>query len=159
MIFAYVAGGNYIDAMNRRILRLLRSDGKMSFRDVAQRLKRSSSTVRDRIGRMENEGIIIGYIALVNAQQMGMDAEALLFANLDENTSLKDLYTLKEVEGVMEVLFITGDKNIMIRLQTPDNRSMEELITDSIAPLGLKDLNLRIIMESVMRFLEISLPD
>jgi len=148
-----------MDEMNRRILRLLRTDGKMSFREVAHRLKRSPSTVRDRIGRMESEGIILGYVALVNAEQMGMHAEAVVFANMDDDVRLNDLRKLKEVDGVLEVLFVTGDKNIMIRMQAPENRTLEEIIAERIVPLGLRDIDLRVVMESVMRFPEVVLPD
>jgi len=148
-----------IDEMNRRILRLLRTDGKMSYRDVAQKLKRSPSTVRDRIGRMETEGIILGYVALVNAEQMGMNAEAIIFANMEDRVQLEDLHDLRNVEGVLEVLFVTGDKNIMVRMQAPDNREMEDIISDQLIPRGLKDIDLRVIMESVMRFPEVSLPN
>ncbi len=148
-----------MDEMNRRILKLLRTDGKMSFREVAHRLKRSPSTVRDRIGRMESEGIILGYVALVNAEQMGMHAEAVVFANMDDDVRLNDLRKLKEVDGVLEVLFVTGDKNIMIRMQAPENRTLEEIIAERIVPLGLRDIDLRVVMESVMRFPEVVLPD
>ena len=148
-----------MDEMNRRILKLLRTDGKMSFREVAHRLKRSPSTVRDRIGRMESEGIILGYVALVNAEQMGMHAEAVVFANMDDDVRLNDLRKLKEIDGVLEVLFVTGDKNIMIRMQAPENRTLEEIIAERIVPLGLRDIDLRVVMESVMRFPEVVLPD
>jgi len=148
-----------MDEMNRRIIKLLRTDGKMSFREVAHRLKRSPSTVRDRIGRMESEGIILGYVALVNAEQMGMHAEAVVFANMDDDVRFNDLRKLKEVDGVLEVLFVTGDKNIMIRMQAPENRTLEEIIAERIVPLGLRDIDLRVVMESVMRFPEVDLPD
>jgi len=148
-----------MDEMNRRIIRLLRTDGKMSFREVAHRLKRSSSTVRDRIGRMESEGIILGYVTLVNAEQMGMHAEAVVFANMDDDVRFNDLRKLKEVDGVLEVLFVTGDKNIMIRMQAPENRTLEEIIAERVVPLGLRDIDLRVVMESVMRFPEVVLPD
>ena len=148
----------FIDDMNRRILRLLRTNGKMSYREVAQRLKRSSSTVRDRISRMEADGIILGYVALVNAEQMGMHAEAIVMANMDDRVRMSDLYALRDVEGVLEVLFVTGEKNIMIRMQASDNRTLEEIIDESIVPLGLKDIDLKVVMESVMRFPDVVLP-
>jgi len=143
--------------MNRRILKLLRMDGKMSYREVAQRLRRSPSTVRDRISRMEADEIILGYVALVNSEQMGMHAEAILLANLEENVQARDLRKLKEVNGVLEVLVVTGEKNIMIRIQAPDNRTLEETVIERIAPMGLRDIDLKVILESVMRFPEVSL--
>jgi Lrp/AsnC family leucine-responsive transcriptional regulator len=148
-----------MDEMNRRILRLLRADGKMSYREVAQKLKRSPSTVRDRIGRMETDGVILGYVALVNAEQMGIHTEAILLANMEDRVSFKDLMELKKVSGILEVLFISGDKNVMIRIQAPDNRTLDETITKKVVPIGLKDIDLKVVLESVMRFPEVSLAD
>ena len=71
-----------VDDMNRKILKLLTTDGKMSYNEVAQRLRRSPSTIRDRIRRLEGEKVILGYVAVVNAERMGMSVEGVLFANL-----------------------------------------------------------------------------
>ncbi|MFP4169782.1 MAG: Lrp/AsnC family transcriptional regulator [Methanomassiliicoccales archaeon] len=143
--------------MNRRILRLLGTDGKMSYREVAQRLNRSPSTVRDRIGRMEEDGIILGYVALVNAEQMGMRAEGIVLADIAEGFTVGDLRELKEIEGVTEVLFVSGEKNVMVRVQAEDNRQLEEVVSGKIASSGLTDIELIVALDSVMRFPEVSL--
>jgi len=146
-----------VDEMNKRILRLLRTDGKMSYREVASFLKRSPSTVRDRITRMEESGIILGYVTLVDPKAVGMDAEALLLANLKEGVSVGDIGKLKEVEGVQEILYVSGERSIMIRIQAPDNRALEEKVSHDIVPIGLQNVDLRMVLESVMRFPDVSL--
>lgn len=142
----------YIDDMNRKILRLLMTDGKMTYNEVAQRMRRSPSTIRDRIRRLEDEGVILGYVAIVSAERMGMKVEGILLANLAVGMSADKLKSLVKVAGVLEVLQVTGRRRIMVRLNAPDNRSLEETIEREIAPLGLQDLELRIVLESVMRF-------
>jgi len=146
-----------VDEMNKRILRLLRTNGKMSYREVASTLRRSPSTVRDRITRMEEGNIILGYITLVDPKRVGMNAEALLFASMKEGAIASDMTKLRRVEGVLEVLYVSGERNIMIRIQAPDNRALEERISREINPLGLQNVDLRVIIESVMRFPETSL--
>lgn len=148
-----------MDEMNRKILRLLRTDGKMSYRKVAQKLKRSPSTVRDRIGYMEANKIILGYVTLVNAEQMGFHTEAIILANMEDHVRFKDLMELKKVNGILEVLFITGEKNVMIRIQSPDNRTLDETIAEKLVPVGLKDIDLKVVLESVMRFPEVNFTD
>jgi DNA-binding Lrp family transcriptional regulator len=141
-----------VDEMNRKILKLLMTDGKMTYNGVAQRLRRSPSTVRDRIRRLEDDQIILGYVAVINAEQLGMKAEGILFANLDEDVTADKLKSLSNVPGVMEVLQVSGRRRVMIRLHAPDNRNLEELIQKEIVPLGLVDLELRIVLDSLMRF-------
>lgn len=141
-----------VDEMNRKILKLLTTDGKMSYNEVAQRLRRSPSTIRDRIRRLESEKVILGYVAVVNAERMGMSVEGVLFANLDEGVNPVRLRALAKVPGVLEVLQVSGRRRVMVRLHAMDNRSLEETIEREILPLGLKDVELRIVLESVMRF-------
>ncbi len=141
-----------VDEMNRRILKLLMQDGKMTYNDVAQRLRRSPSTVRDRIRRLEDDKIILGYVAVINAEQLGMKAEGLMFANLEDDVTAEKLKSLSNIPGVMEVLQVSGRRRVMIRLHALDNRSLEEVIQKDIVPLGLVDLELRIVLDSLMRF-------
>ena len=124
----------------------------MTYNDVAQRLRRSPSTIRDRIRRLESEKYILGYVALVSAEQMGMRVEGVLFANLAEGVSSDRLKALAKVPGVTEVLQVTGRRRIIVRIIASDNRALEETIEHKIVPLGLKDLELRIVLDSVMRF-------
>jgi Lrp/AsnC family leucine-responsive transcriptional regulator len=141
-----------MDDMNRKILKLLMTDGKMTYNDVALRLHRSPSTIRDRIRRLEDEKFILGYVTIVSSEHMGMRAEGVLFANLAEGATCERLKKLATVPGVQEVLQVTGRRRIMVRMVSSDNHSLEETIEREVVPLGLKDLELHIVMDSVMRF-------
>ena len=88
-----------VDEMNRKILKLLMADGKMTYNDVAQRLRRSPSTVRDRIRRLEDDQIILGYVAVINGEQLGMKAEGIMFANLVDGVTADKLKALASVPG------------------------------------------------------------
>ena len=141
-----------VDEMNLKILRLLMTDGRMSHIDVALRLHRSPSTIRDRIRRLEDEKIILGYAAIVNSEQIGMGVEGILFANLMDGVTSEKLKALAKVQGVQEVLQVTGGRRIMVRMVSGDNHALERTIEREVVPLGLKDLELHIVMESLMRF-------
>lgn len=141
-----------VDEMNRRILRLLATNGKMTYNDIASRLRRSPSTVRDRIRRLEEEKVILGYVAVVNTEQTGMKSDAIVFANPTENATSETLKKLRNIPGVMEVLSVSGDRMLLIRIHAPDNRSLDDIIANKIIPLGLKDVEVQIVLESVMRF-------
>ncbi|MBM4237669.1 MAG: Lrp/AsnC family transcriptional regulator [Euryarchaeota archaeon] len=81
-----------------------------------------------------------------------MKADAIIFANPGKGMTMEDLKKLREVPGVMEVLNVSGGRSIMIRIYAPDNRALEDTIARKIAPLGLTDLEVQIVLESVMRF-------
>lgn len=140
-----------VDAMNRRILQLLVNDGRMTHNEIAAKLKRSPSTVRDRIKRMEDDGIILGYFAVVNNERMGLKVDAILFANLRPGVQSDELRKLKGVEEVKEVLQVTGPRRIMVRLQARDYASLEQAISSKVLPLGLEDVELRMVTSSANR--------
>ncbi|MCX6651385.1 MAG: Lrp/AsnC family transcriptional regulator [Methanomassiliicoccales archaeon] len=140
-----------VDAMNRRILNLLVNDGRMTHNDIAAKLKRSPSTVRDRIVRMENDGIILGYFAVVNNERMGIRVDAILLANLKPGVPSEELRKLRGVEEVKEVLQISGPRRIMVRLQAKDSSDLEHALSNKILPVGLEDIELRMVMSSANR--------
>jgi Lrp/AsnC family transcriptional regulator, leucine-responsive regulatory protein len=140
-----------IDQMNRKIIGLLLADGRMTYNDVSVKLRRSSSTVRDRIRRLEDDKVILGYYAIVNAERMGMNADAIVLGNLSHETSPSDLKKLSNIEGVREVLQISGQKRILVRISAMDNHSLEDIVTRELIPMGLRDIELRVVLDSVSR--------
>jgi len=140
-----------VDQMNRKIISLLLADGRMTYNEVSVKLRRSSSTVRDRIRRLEDDKVILGYYAIVNAERMGMNADAIVLGNLMHETNPSDLKKLTKIEGVREVLQISGEKRILIRISAPDNHSLEDIVTRELIPMGLKDIELKVVLDSVSR--------
>ncbi|QLH74638.1 MAG: Lrp/AsnC family transcriptional regulator [Methanomassiliicoccales archaeon] len=138
-----------VDPMNKRILRLLAADGKMTYNDIAKKLRRSPSTVRDRIRRLEDDKVILGYFAVVNNERMGIKADAIVLAKLKEGKGVEDLRKMKQVTGVKELLQVSGPRRVLIRVNAVDNRALEETVFQHLVPMGLCDVELRIVLESV----------
>ena len=62
-----------LDKTDKRILRLLNKDARMSFRRISRELKISLTTVTTRVKKLEKEGIIKGYIPLIDPEKLGLD--------------------------------------------------------------------------------------
>jgi DNA-binding Lrp family transcriptional regulator len=138
-----------VDQMNRRIIKMLVADGKMTYNDIAQKMRRSPSTVRDRIRRLEDDKVILGYYAIVNNEQMGIRSDAMVLAKLQPGKGAEDLRKMKEVDGVKEVLQVSGDRRVLIRIQATDNRTLEETVHQRLVPMGLRDVEIRVVLDSV----------
>lgn len=140
-----------VDAMNKRIIRLLMADGRMTYNDIAVKMRRSPSTVRDRIRRLEDDKVILGYYAIINAERMGLRAEAVLRGNLAEGKGVEDLRRISKVQGVKEVCQVSGERRVWLRILAEDNRTLENLVHEKIIPLGLVDVELQVVLESALR--------
>jgi hypothetical protein len=65
--------------------------------------------------------------------------------------SAADLKKLTKIEGVHEVLQISGPKRILIRISAPDNHTLEDIVTRELIPMGMKDVELKVVLDSVSR--------
>ena len=104
-----------LDEMDRRILNVLQRDARLSFRNVARRLKVSDATIRSRVARMEQNNVIKGFTTLVNPEQAGMEVVALIQLEVDTQMLTKvatDLQAVEEVKLIME----TGDRSNIVLL-------------------------------------------
>jgi DNA-binding Lrp family transcriptional regulator len=81
-----------------------------------------------------------------------MKSDAILLANPADGIGREQLKKLKEVPGVMEVLSVSGNRLLLIRVHAQDNRALEDMIANKLIPIGLKDVEVQIVLESVMRF-------
>ncbi len=134
--------------MNRRILTILQRDGRATFQQIAAELKRSESTVRDRIQRMERAGIILGYTAIVDKRALGFAAEGMVLCNVGNERLLKVIEKLRGMENVLHVFALTGERRLAIRIMAQDNRQLEDIVRRDILPLGVTDVSLNIVTAS-----------
>ncbi len=104
------------DDVDRAILYALQEDARnMSSGDIAERTGTSDSTVRKRIQRLEEDGVIKGYSAEIDYQRSGYPLRMLLFctAAIPERGDL--IPEILAIDGVVSVQeLVTGDQNLLV---------------------------------------------
>ncbi len=73
-----------LDAIDRRILSILQENGRLSNQDIAERVNLSPSPCLRRIRRLEEMGVITGYVALLDPQKLGLDLLAYVSVRLEK---------------------------------------------------------------------------
>jgi Lrp/AsnC family leucine-responsive transcriptional regulator len=73
-----------LDRFDREILNVLGEDGRISVADLARRIGLSKSPTQTRLKRLENEGIITGYRALIDPIRLGLDHVAFVEVKLED---------------------------------------------------------------------------
>jgi Lrp/AsnC family transcriptional regulator for asnA, asnC and gidA len=121
-----------LDEMDRRILNVLQRDGRLSFRNVARRLKVSDATIRSRVTRLEQSNVIKCFTTLVDPEQAGMEVVALIQLEVETQALTKvntDLRAVEEVKLVME----TGDRsNIVLLTAFPTRDALNEFLDEHV---------------------------
>lgn len=118
-----------IEATDRQILELLAADGRMSFTDLGKATGLSTSAVHQRVKRLEQRGLILGYGATVNYAEIGLPLTAYIAIRPLEPSQPDDapekLTVLKEVEGCWSV---AGDESYMIKVRSTSPSDLEDLL-------------------------------
>jgi DNA-binding Lrp family transcriptional regulator len=143
-----------IDNINKQIIFLLQKDARITYKEIAAELKRSETTIRDRIKAMERVGIIQGYTALIDKTALGLNFFAMIFANPVSSSDL-DLITdkVKKVKNVLRVYQISGNKRLAIFMVAPSYKELKEIIRSQLLPLGLKDEEIVSVLEADREFI------
>lgn len=105
-----------MDDIDRKILKLLQANARMSLKTIAEKTFLSSPAVSARIERLEKEGIIAGYHALVDPMKLGY--HILAFINLDVVPEDKPkFYTYaNDVPNVLECNCVTGEYSMLMKV-------------------------------------------
>ena len=131
---------NYqIDAIDRRIIKLLQQDGKMKIKEVAHHLKMSNTPIFDRIKRLERTGFIKGYTAIVDQKKLGFQLVAFCSVNLERHhTDIIQQFEkeVKELEEVEECYHIAGMFDYLLKINVKDMADYQHFIAKKLANLA-----------------------
>lgn len=124
-----------LDATDTAILAVVQQDGRITMADLASRVSMSASAVTERVRRLENRGVIVGYAAVVEPAAVGHPI--LAFVRLRyPSTRYQPLYDLIDgMNQVLEVHHVTGEDCFFIKVAAPSMVALEE-ITAKIGQLG-----------------------
>jgi len=125
-----------LDDTDRAILRVLQENARTPFSEIARRIDMSSATVHDRVGRMEEAGVIRGYHVDVDPKAVGLGTSAIVGLRVEQGQEEETLEGLAEIEGVQEVTLTTGEWDVVMRVYAADTDGLRELMFDHIAQMG-----------------------
>lgn len=127
-----------MDQLNRRILRELAADGKISNLELAGRVGLSASACLRRVQDLERSGVITGYRAVLNPAAMGIGFVAYLGVGLSEhNKSAQTAFesAISQSSEVVECHNITGTIEYLLRVECVDLPSYKKFHTDVLGTL------------------------
>jgi Lrp/AsnC family leucine-responsive transcriptional regulator len=124
-----------LDAIDRRILRHLQQDARLSTADLAQKVGLSTTPVWRRVRALETSGVIKGYQALVDADAVGLRVSVFVHVSLEKQVeSALEAFeaAIRRRPEVMECYLMTGDADYLLRVVVSDLRDYERFIMDHL---------------------------
>jgi Lrp/AsnC family transcriptional regulator, leucine-responsive regulatory protein len=138
-----------LDRTDSEILRLLREDGRISWRDLGAAVGLSSNAAADRVRRLRQAGVITGFVALVDPAAGGRHLEALVGVTLKRGTD-SDAFAVaaSRLEQVVEVLHLSGAPDYQLRVACRDTAELDILLRTLRNRLGAMDTETTIVLRA-----------
>jgi DNA-binding Lrp family transcriptional regulator len=115
-----------LDAVDRKIVALLRENARRSFKDIGKHVHLSAPAVKRRVDRLERDGVIRGYTATIDAAAFGMHAEAFVDLFCDGRMPGGAIKRAVEKEpGVVSAHTVAGEASAMLHVMAEDTRALE----------------------------------
>ena len=118
-----------LDDLDRQILAILSDDARASLVEIGERVSLSAPAVKRRIDRLEQQGTIRGYTAILDRGAVGWTTEAFLEVFCEGDTSLPALRrALAEHPEVVGAYTIAGDPEALVHVRAEDMAHLERVI-------------------------------
>lgn len=125
MLIRRNGGVEVIDNLDKRILEIMKKDSRCPYVEIAEKLGVSEGTIRSRVHKMTEDGIIRGFTIKTSSKNV----KALVEVRIDVNTDTEEIARkLSEYEGVTEVFEVTGDQDIIAIVDVESSQSLNEII-------------------------------
>lgn len=129
-----------LDPIDARILDILQKDASLSVADVAEKVGLSASPCWRRIKRLEDAGLIVRRVTLLDAARLGLDFEvyAIVKLNLPSSDNLAAFESAVAAwPEVVQCATITGREDYVLRIITSDMHSFDLFLRDKLLALGI----------------------
>ncbi len=131
-------GHHQLDALDYKILKLIASNARIPFLEVARECNVSGAAIHQRVQKLINLGILKGSEFVIDSNKIGFGTCAYIGFYLQSPGSFPEVVEkLRQIPEVVECHFTTGEYDMFIKPYARDNSHMLEIIHKKLQPLGL----------------------
>jgi Lrp/AsnC family transcriptional regulator for asnA, asnC and gidA len=139
-----------LDEMDLKILGLLLKDGRMSFTNIAEKLRVNEATVRKRISALQRDGVIKRFTVVVDHAKLGMNTVAIVGIEADPTKLLDIAQKLCDFKELKCVATSSGDHMIMTEVWTKNGKELTKLMSEKIGKIeGVERICPALILEKL----------
>ncbi|MBB3169638.1 Lrp/AsnC family transcriptional regulator [Simiduia aestuariiviva] len=159
----YISDAAPLDRTDIAILQTLQAQGRISNVELAERVHLSPPATLARVRRLEQEGFIEGYTALLSREKLGHDNLALIEIALElhQHTRIAEILSqLVDMPEVMECYHVTGEYDYMLKVSVANTKALDGFISSRLIPLpGIARIHTSIVLKELKATTQIQLPD
>lgn len=131
-------GHHQLDALDEQILKMIASNARIPFLEVARTCNVSGAAIHQRIQKLTNYGILKGSEYVIDPEKVGNETCAYIGIFLQNPESFDEVVkALEKIPEVVECHFTTGKYDMFIKIFARNNNHLLSIIHDKLQPLGL----------------------
>jgi len=128
-----------LDSLDKRIISALQANGRLSYEELGTQVGLSASAALRRVKRLEESGVIAGYVALVRARKIGLGLTAYINVRMEKHTggdkrSPMDLFAaaVQTWPEVIDCVSLTGEMDYLLRIVVADMDHYTRFVMDTL---------------------------
>ena len=151
-----------LSRIDRNILRKLQADGRITYAALARQVGLTTTPCMERVKRMEREGVIKGYTALLDP--LYLEAELVVFVQIRLSRTSQDIFeqfkdAAVALPEVQECYLVSGNFDYLIKARVADMNAYRKLLGETLLTLpGVQESTSYVVMEQVKETMNIAVP-
>lgn len=117
-----------VDTVDRKIIDILKENARLSYAEIGKKIFLSPSSVRERIKKLEDSGVIKAYTLSLNQTLLGNNLEVLIMLKISSGKFNNALIEIDSYPEVKEAFRITGQHNIHMRVALRDQLHLQQFV-------------------------------
>jgi Lrp/AsnC family transcriptional regulator, regulator for asnA, asnC and gidA len=147
-----------LDGLDRGILEELNVDARRSHREIAERLKVSPTTIGMRIERMERDGIIRGYVPLLDDEALGWELSATIGIRISKGKLREVEERLAKDPRAYAIYDVTGDFDALLIGRFRDRRDLDRFVKHALQDPQVERTNTQVVLNRVKEDRRVPVP-
>ncbi len=121
-----------LDDLDRGILRSLVSDGRKPFTDIAKELGVSDATIHGRVSRLMAEGVVTGFVPVVDYQRLGYEVTTFIEIKIVPGTLNEVVEVIKHIPQVIEFYELHSHCDLLVKVKAKNLAELRRVIVEGI---------------------------
>ena len=150
-----------LDKIDTRILKLLQQNARTTNVEIARRLGMAPSSIIERVRKLEENGIIQGYLTRINPKLVNAGLLAFVFVRSDQWTpARRSAQALAKLPWVLEIHDVAGEDCYLVKMRCRDTDELGQLLRDHFNDNKLiKSTKTTIVLSTVKETANIPIPN
>jgi len=141
-----------VDAVDRKIVALLRQNARRSYQDIGGHVHLSAPAVKRRVDRLEQEGVILGYTTIVDPEAFGWHAEAFVDLYCEGKMPGESIKRAVEREsGVVAAHTVAGEASALLHVMAHDTKDLEQTLERIRAADGISRTVTEVVLSTLFQ--------